>query len=260
MPSATGPRTSSNPMFDKRMQSYPPFAFGAGLVRGFMVTDEPVNDVYYRVNFLRNPSVVSMQHSLDSEVNLDPNERDPNDQTFPLVPLKSGVSFNLLFDRTYETWANNTALGTKLGVWADILALYNLCGMTLGISSTDDSGKIETKAQNLNSWVTSPMTYRPTWVYFGGPMKYYGSIVNLDIQITHWTVKMVPNRAQVSVAFQPFPASATKTRPWEWGSTSENATSSVNAAEYNNPRYAGGVLNGDIYKMNQRTTIGRGGR
>lgn len=151
----------------------------------------------YGVNFLYNPSTISVSHSAQDTgfQPLPQTARDPNDPTSYILPLGSQVTFSLLFDRTYELWKgvqSGTSNGQR-GVEEDISALYYIMGLKNYIPGD-------------NRLIKSPPVNNTVFVLFGGPdsLKFYGFISNLSVTYTHWSVFMVPMRATAAVTLTMF--------------------------------------------------------
>ncbi|KJK55520.1 hypothetical protein UK12_28050 [Saccharothrix sp. ST-888] len=91
----------------------------------------------YSLSFLYNPSTVSVSHSLSAgEQMIPPYLRQATDTGIPLRTSGGGVSFSLLFDRTYEVWSGRSGdLAHDLGVLLDVHVLYGLTGITTPLSS-----------------------------------------------------------------------------------------------------------------------------
>ena len=206
----------------------------SALARGFIVqamSQAQTDGTLYGCAFLFNPSIVSLQHGLDSNatsLTLPQYRRNTTDTGVYLIGLASTLDLSVFFDRTYEV---NTAaekngvysrygpLGflpeTKyegsqilvnddprlIGVLADIRALYRVCGMTdpiPNVSWTNDSGS------SVTATITGPMQQVPCYLMLGANMVtnvpyWYGYIDSLGITYTHFTQAMVPMRAQVDI-------------------------------------------------------------
>lgn len=193
-------QAQSNPPFDKRITSLAPAAGRpVNLKRGKLKSMDPDASVGWTLRFLYNPSTIEVSHSVDMDL-LSDAERSPFDVSSYAGDSLSVVSWSLLFDRSYETWdrsyANKPA--GKYGVYADVRALYGLLGM------------VKQKPINGLDLIISPMTVVPAQVYFGGErsLSYFGRIESATVQYTHWTTKMIPNRAVIGLTMKIFPKSA----------------------------------------------------
>jgi hypothetical protein len=220
------PSLVTNPAFDPRVYNVSfltTSAKGKGLTRGRILQATgavgAAGGKRYGCNFLYNPSAVQAQHGVDTNIVPSTN---PNDASGPLiVPLQQTVNFSLLFDRTYETWDssyNNKPAG-QLGVYADVLALYNIVGITLShdlsaITTAGTGGDVGKQSGSPQLMAVSPMVYTPVWVYFGGPLVYYGIIQSLGITYSHWTQNMIPSRcaADITVTLLPKPEDTMQSR------------------------------------------------
>jgi hypothetical protein len=228
-----------NGPFDSRITSIPftqnavkDAANGSGgkkLTRGFIIQEKPVGGVRYRCNFLYNPSVINLSHSVDSNVIADENAKNPNDMTKDeyLMPLQQTLNFSLLFDRTYELWDPSKLYGDarvwvpSFGVAYDILSLYKITGIAAPVTFEGDG--TEATASSETSWKkgtfstgpAGPMLYTPVYLVVGSTLSYYGVIQALNVQYTHWTQTMVPTRCQadITVTLLPTPSGGNKYGP-----------------------------------------------
>ncbi len=208
----------SNPPFDKRistlvgLQNVIQGPDVSQLVRGYMIQDPGLGRVQYSVQFLYNPSVVQVSHSTDPASAPTPqNYRNPLDKGSWNIPLATSVSFNLLFDRTYELWSRSGPVDPKdftqgsgeAGVRVDIEALYRVVGIYQPVAVQPPTTSPNTTPSNLYSnGEPGPMPLTPVTVYFGGPnsLHYRGYVNSLDIQWTHFSQLMVPMRCTVTVS------------------------------------------------------------
>lgn len=209
----------TNPAFDKRIYNVMGLQKsikGSGLTRGrILQVDADGSHTRYGCNFLYNPSAIQASHSIDTSV---VPVSDPNDLSKLIVPLQQSVNFSLLFDRTYETWDSkyNAETVGQYGVHADVLALYNIVGITislaaLGEASGDDGAQgLTTRGTKVNVTPVSPMVYTPVRVFFGGPLKYYGVITSLGITYSHWTQNMIPSRCSADITLSLLPDNGTR--------------------------------------------------
>ena len=161
------------------------------------------------VFFLFNPSVVDVSHAVDTNIP-DPTAMSQDDLGHAMGPMNQSVNFTLLFDRTYETWdsskVNDNGPG-QFGVYVDIQAIYNLVGVTAPLTAV----AVATPGASSSGLTRAPVTFHPSgpmrmtpvYVYFSANvLRYYGFISNLDIEYTHFTQNMVPNRATVGITLQ----------------------------------------------------------
>lgn len=243
---------SSNAPFDARITSRPRTTFdrvtGSNkLYRGYITTAKTPapNKHVYTLNFLYNPSVVGVNHSVDTSANymLPYFARKDDTAQNPLLPVNANVSFDLLFDRTYELF-DSSKLGTYVntaGVLADVTVLYSMLGIINSVNVVQPGttglkigggGAGTTPVDAANSDVGSSngdengaqtpsiMLYTPVWVYFGAPtatstdkdklqgrLSYYGVISSISITYTHFSQTMVPFRCAISVSMTLLPQS-----------------------------------------------------
>lgn len=225
---ASNKNVATNPPFDNRIKNIPmqQFSITGGtstLYRGYITDDTPARTKgqFYRLNFLYNPSVVSETRSIDtSNQGILPQYARADDPTAsPLLPLNSTVSFNLLFDRTYELWDQSyhgSSVGST-GVMADLDILYGLVGLKAASTSSNPTTPSVTIPSpsgttfNVDN-ITGVMQYTPVYVYFGSAwassfnnLKYYGYISTISITITHWSQDMIPMRCGVGISMTLLP-------------------------------------------------------
>ncbi|MFF1693134.1 hypothetical protein ACFVXC_05830 [Streptomyces sp. NPDC058257] len=208
--------------FDPRIQSIPSYLPGEkgssfGLMRGYMVSAFPKDSKakenrFYMLNFLYNPSQVSVNHSTDAANQvMPPYTRSDLDDGVPLVAAGGTLSFALLFDRTYEMSDPSkfdTVEGTY-GVMADIHVLYNL----VGINTTQEAQSTDSDDKSTSGNVLGIMQMSPLWCRFGqartsfkdklpslSRMEYFGYINNVGITYTHFSQRMTPVRCAVDIS------------------------------------------------------------
>ncbi|MFD9815127.1 hypothetical protein [Streptomyces sp. NPDC059080] len=208
--------------FDPRIRSIPSYLPGEkgssfGLMRGYMVTAFPKGgkskeNRFYMLNFLYNPSTVSVNHNTDAANQvMPPYTRSDLDEGVPLVAAGGTLSFALLFDRTYEMsdpTKFDTVEGTY-GVMADVHVLYNLVGINTPQESQAQDG--DAKAPSGN--VLGIMQMSPVWCRFGqarhsfkdklpslSRMEYFGYVNNIGITYTHFSQRMTPVRCAVDIS------------------------------------------------------------
>ncbi|MFE2101078.1 hypothetical protein [Streptomyces sp. NPDC059468] len=206
--------------------------YNASLSRGWIITDKAIKGTKYRCNFLYNPSVVTLTHSINTNVLADQNSIDPNDVSASkaILPLSQTVQFDLLFDRTYELWdssqvANSYDVAT-MGVAYDVLSLYKITGIASNINVPDGDASTKLSDTDLSytkgsftKGAAGPMMWVPVFVVFGDYLDYYGVIQELDVQYTHWTSSMIPVRCQVSITMQLLPRQTAKGDAGRWKPT-----------------------------------------
>lgn len=248
-------RFVDNGDFDPRITSIPSVVekgdYSQSLFRGYIVQDKPVNGVRYRCNFLYNPSVVSVSHTINPNVVANSDAVNPYDVTAGdlLLPLQQTLQFSLLFDRTYELWDPSKLDGdsrdgvTSYGVGWDVLSLYKITGVASPINvdtaKSADSGVVQASSfskGDVKNEATGPMLYVPVYVVFGHNLDYYGVIQSLDVQYTHWAWSMTPSRAQVGITVQLLPRNGANSK------TAPAPTSIV--PKYNNPSILNPANNG----------------
>ncbi|ORT58173.1 hypothetical protein [Streptomyces sp. CB03238] len=206
--------TVSNPKFDSRMTAIPQLGLrgrtagqapgGAPLGvywRGSIVRDNDSSAVHahpksstatYRVDFLFNPSTITVSH--ESGPMLTADQRSTDGQYVNAGGIGQ-VTFSLLYDRTYEMISNRSGNeATKRGVLADMDAFYRVTGV------------YDVSAKGVNARQFNPMQSYNCNFYFGGvgsnSLAYYGYISTLSVQYTHFTREMIPQRCAVNVTVE----------------------------------------------------------
>lgn len=209
----------SNPPFDERistlsgLQTVIQGPRASQLSRGYIIQDKGLGLTQYSVRFLYNPSLVAVSHQTDAaNATVTPqNYRNPLDKGAWNIPLAASVSFNLLFDRTYELWSKSGARNPtdwtqgsgEAGVRVDVEALYRVVGIYQPTAVQPPTTSPNTTPANLYSnGDPGPMPLTPVTVYFGGPtsLNYRGYISSLDVQWTHFSQLMVPMRCTIGVS------------------------------------------------------------
>ncbi|MCZ0981859.1 hypothetical protein O1L60_31105 [Streptomyces diastatochromogenes] len=118
------------------------------------------------------------------------------------------LSFDLLFDRTYEMYGgtqgvitgaqNRDDVASYKGVIADVEALYNV------------TGAYDVTAQGRKATVLRAMQPNPCYFFFGGSasgagllannqLSYYGTVAGLNVAYTHFSREMIPQRCGLSI-------------------------------------------------------------
>ena len=172
---------------------YLPLLRGKKLARGYMVQDK--NDPAVKKNkhgkplglhFLYNPTTVQVSYQLSTDIY--PSADAPG-SAVPLigVPGSASLGFDLILDRTYDTWHNSASRGIKYDV---------------------------EQFQNMLGYDAATPFIQPVsmWVVFGNPvLKYYGFIQSFSIVYTNWTQAMVPYRGAISgITMQVLPSGKVK--------------------------------------------------
>ncbi|MFI9271868.1 hypothetical protein ACIGXM_14275 [Kitasatospora sp. NPDC052896] len=201
-PATSGDFLTSNSFNDGRIFNYPPIALVndpgyGGLTTGYITSasttqngqKSPTNPQgSFTLNFMFNPSTVSVSHTLDASTQMvPPYLRDSSDTGVPLTTSGGTLSFSLLFDRTYEVWDGTTGnLAHDLGVLVDIYALYGLTGIvtplsatqqtsaagqsssdaTSSSSSSSDQSNLQNALSITPNAVTGTMQMYPVWTVF----------------------------------------------------------------------------------------------
>ncbi|MFD6934637.1 hypothetical protein ACFWAP_00580 [Streptomyces goshikiensis] len=175
--------------------------------RGAIVKDENLSDSYrgskltaYRVDFLFNPSTISVSHDAGAKLTED---QQATDGQYVSASGIGQVSFNLLFDRTYEVNSSYGAGDARdRGVVADVEALYRVTGV------------YDVTATGAGATQIQPMQSYNCYFYFGGDTNngtrpafskalfYYGYISQLAVNYTHFSNTMVPQRCGVSITVE----------------------------------------------------------
>lgn len=196
-------KAARSKLYKGRLETAPVTGFGA-------------ESTIYQLFFLYNPTSVQHSSSMDTQyLPVSVTAGDSGDPTMSeFMQISQNVSFNLLFDRTYETWdkPKSSYLATW-GVLADIKVLFAMLGMygtaTIAGDSNDHFTIDGSKAVNPQALMqvtpTSAHMFRPTWAIFGPLLKYYGNINSVNVEYTHFTQAMVPNRATVQIGMQLIP-------------------------------------------------------
>lgn len=247
-----------NPPFDPRMLTIGPPSLGSkNLVRGRMVSADKnaATGMKHGVHFLYNPVAITASHNTDISAvgnghSAQYSSGSVQTQTGQVANIGS-VGVDLLYDRTYELWDASQAgsMAGKFGVYADVLAFYMLLGITKTGAQTDSGlaamlDLFQTSAGKITS--STWQSLYPTngispdnrmYLYMGGDavegdkMRFYGLVSDFSVTYSHWTQKMVPVRATVSIGlqFQSDPAAVDMTvnRGTTTATPKKSATSSI---------------------------------
>lgn len=188
-------------------------------------------DLDTTLTFLYNPSNVKFSHRLDANNSMIPTPfRSDADPTQYIGFSNSSLSMTLLFDRTYDMTdpARADQPAARYGCFVDISTLYAICGIhdthkpeiaataapttTPAVPGTPAApGAPATGSPQSTGSYTGIMAYRPVYVVFGDwfsltavstyydYVRWYGIISSIGIDISHWSTKMLPMRAAVSI-------------------------------------------------------------
>jgi len=221
-----------NPPFDPRMRNIGGPLFGH-VERGWMVMAEehPDTKLRHRVNFMYNPQTVNVNHALQMGYSLTAApEASPTTGPGAMYGF-GGLDVGLLFDRTYELWdgSKENTLAGRFGVYVDVMAFYIYLGiirteveqdpagggmnrggagsgMTFpGSIPEGPGGGGARRTADRHVWSSVfPNSYMfpvPSYLYIGDKLRYYGRPSGFNVQYTHWSRHMVPQRAVINLSF-----------------------------------------------------------
>lgn len=149
-----------------------------------------------RVKFLWNPPELIVDYPQNPLVPA-ANARNPaldlsNDS---LIAPYGSLSVPVYFDRTIDVMTG----AVPNGVWADILAFYDLCGISIGTTSKTTNGTQKTSYVGY-SYAVSPLGWVEGWLYLGAQTQYYGVLTDLNVDVTQWNADMVPVRVTITLS------------------------------------------------------------
>lgn len=209
---AKGAKGVLNPSFDPRMRRIgSPLNNTSKIKRGYLLSG-PNSGKNQRINFLFNPSEITLSTTLDPNQVVNP-EQVPSDDVMQVYQTASGTTLNvdLLYDRTYELLSPANAarqnLANQYGVYADVAAWLYFHNMIDTIPSGPE--KMASGAFALNwskSLITQPMNLVDSYLYVGPHMVYYGFCSSLTVIYSHWSLTMIPMRCKISIGFSILPA------------------------------------------------------
>lgn len=208
-----------NPPFDKRILNIGGSNTNIGaakLKRGKLVCDQTnVKSMKGKaIRFLYNPVSVAVSHTIGDPSGIQNMEggAQAKTQNGTFTNL-GGVSVSLLYDRTYEVW-DRSKKGTyagEYGVYADVLAYYQLLGLVRTTDTTQytkgpgpQNGTIvSVEKMSWDSVPSHPIDpSQRYYLYVGDKLRWYGILTDFEVTYTHFTQKMVPSRAEVSMSLQ----------------------------------------------------------
>ncbi|MEV4454361.1 hypothetical protein [Microbispora sp. NPDC049633] len=204
--------------------------------RGFIRTDTSQTDYEdnatpdRKLYFLYNPATLDMGFSPDG-ADFGATyvyTRKNGGQASMIAELNQSMSFQLLFDRTYEVSYPNVSNWTnpqiaEEGVWRDIRALLAWAGIL-------DDTKGDVYQMTLAGFSTATMVQYPSYFHFGATDKaltVYGICTGISISWTHWSKSMVPIRAGVSIDVQLLPKVDFEHSPGSGNASSNSDASSA---------------------------------
>lgn len=162
---------------------------GAPLAHGYIEQDQNFwrtsgQSQGYRCNFLFNPVAIDVTYQAHRGL-LPSNVQTPGQNAAaPLISSMQTISFDLQFDRTYETLRGSTTQG----VYSDIGALERVGGIQRGAGSYYGG--------------QGPLLPIPINVFFGPPTRslaWYGFLAGMSVRYDMFTSQMVPTRAIATV-------------------------------------------------------------
>lgn len=182
------PNQRTNPPFDPRIWAVPGGPSAPGMPKGrllrgrmTMMHVDPTSiagapKLKRALNFLWNPQTISHGYSFDSSV-LPAGFQNPDDVGQPIQNGQS-VGWNLIFNRMYEVMEN----ANHPGVLGDTQALEYMLG----------------------AWDGTAIRATQMLVVFGTtgdakPFAYTGYITNANVEYTHFSHRMIPTIAAVSI-------------------------------------------------------------
>jgi hypothetical protein len=217
----TPSKTIWNPKFDPRILTHPDFAL-PGVKNGNVINRGAIigADNKYGINFLYNPSVYSLSHAIDSSNPIIPQiDRNVADTGSYFGDTGTTLTFDLLFDRTYELWDSSIKGKKPAGIYGtavDVFAIYQLTGVATNIdwsTATQYDAAVALNKATAAAPITAPIQPNPCTVYFGGvtAQQYYGFISGLAVNHIHFASNMVPMRTTVSISMNILPATTSFT-------------------------------------------------
>lgn len=192
-----------NPPFDPRMRRIgnPDHAAG-GIKRGWIQTEED----NLRVNFLFNPSEISIAHTPIEDFRTPEQQPESDVKGISYASMGSSTGIKLLYDRSYELFGpgvhGGKGFANRFGVYADVAAWYVLLGMLEEMPTNWES-----------SIVTHPPQPKMAYLFVGPKMVYYGRLAGANVTYSHWTTNMIPARCAIDISFEILPYGGAAGRP-----------------------------------------------
>lgn len=165
----------------------------------------------YACRFHFNPTQIDVGYNVD-EAAIPPSEQTPDQQKgVAVVGGQTSISFQLLFDRTFETSYPPRSGARDLrnhGVYEDIGALERVTGVRYDF--VDPVIDAATKKVIAKGPIIGNMVQKPVYLIFGGgdgvgPLRpaaglgFIVSITSMSVTYSHFTSRMVPVRAGVTI-------------------------------------------------------------
>lgn len=192
------PASSSNPPFDKRLNSSNPW-FPGKAQRGSMVQNKDyvtsLGAGYpLKLQFLYNPMSITYDYVFNMEVNA-PKALTPAQAATPMNGFMGGttVGFALLFDRSYDVMDGTQPKGVEV----DAAAFQNMVGMPggQGFLSLIPLDVYFSAAVD----VTKLVDVGGKWPEPVSTLHFHGYVSSASIAYTHFSELMVPTRCVITI-------------------------------------------------------------
>jgi hypothetical protein len=210
-----------NPPFDPRMHAIGNPILNPHLIKRGWIEYAPAevqgSGRNYRVNFLFNPAAVTTGggYSLDVPQG---NAQSPVLKGTGVAPFlaSSGqsVSFQLLYDRTYEMagYSRDKTWARYIGTYADVSAWYAYLGAFgnnthLGEQINNVLHSTPRHASDLDVKIWRqlypqwPIMPKASYLFIGDKLRFYGWVTSFSVNYSHWNHRMVPQRCSIDIGF-----------------------------------------------------------
>ncbi len=189
-----------NPPADSRLNSILS-KLGSPLQQGIIQqTDDAIfapQKYPYACRFMFNPTTVTVEYSAQEDIYPASALTPAQLAGTAVTPGTTGLSFSLLFDRTYEVAYGaryKGGLARDIGVYRDIAALESVVGARFNFSLRANG-------------VIQPMQLIPCYFIFGGGagkvgLSFIGAITGMKVTYATFSERMVPMRASVDIGVQ----------------------------------------------------------
>lgn len=199
---------ASNPDFDPRIKSWEKSGLGGAtlLQRGSIsqAPDYAKNSGLrkpFSCNFLYNPPEIRVSYQGNTSVFPAQYQTGDSQAAAPVLSAMQTIDFALMFDRTYEVCglagmnSRGTRKGTYIsGVYDDVAALERVGGILRDGSMYNGAGPLLPIPAVL-------MFGLGTSGFSGNAMQFFGYMSSMVVDYTHFSIGMVPMRAEVSISF-----------------------------------------------------------